>query len=128
VGVVLPAAARNVREGEAMTQTNLRGTWWAKNLDDVDREVARLATICNVRILDPGVIERVLHNDASVCGSSNPAAFTKLRSALMMHYTVRGKAVEAMGEAATRELVDEIVGKLRERIGERLGGEPGQAP
>jgi hypothetical protein len=109
-----------------MTQTNLRGTWWAKNLDDVDREVARLATICNVRILDPGVIERVLHNDASVCGSSNPVAFGKLRTALMMHYTVRGKAVEAMGEAATRELVDEIVGKLRERIGERLGGEPGQ--
>jgi len=35
-------------------------TYWAKSLDDVDREIARYATMCNVRILDPGVIERVL--------------------------------------------------------------------
>jgi len=39
--------------------SELGGGWWAKNLDEIDREIARLATICNVRILDPGVIERV---------------------------------------------------------------------
>jgi nitrite reductase/ring-hydroxylating ferredoxin subunit/transposase len=44
--------------------SELGAQWWARNLDDVDREIARLATICNVRILDAGVIERVLHNDA----------------------------------------------------------------
>jgi len=43
--------------------SELGAGWWAKNLDDVDREIAKLATICNVRILDPGVIERVLKND-----------------------------------------------------------------
>jgi hypothetical protein len=49
-----------VEEESFMTdkQSNLGTAWWAKNLDDVDREVARLATICNARILDPGVIER----------------------------------------------------------------------
>ena len=45
---------------------NLRGGWWAKNLDDIDREVARLATICNVKDLDPGDIERILEGDESV--------------------------------------------------------------
>ena len=98
--------------------------WWAKNLDEVDREIARLATICNVRILDPGVIERVLRNDASVCGSANPAAFNKLRNTLMMHYHVRDKAVGALGEAGTARVVAEIVESLRQRFGGRLGGPP----
>src|SRR5439155_20714541 len=104
--------------------TELRGGWWAKNLDDVDREVARLATICNVRILDPGVIERVLENDASVCGSSNPIAFGKLRNALMMHYHIREKAVGALGEAGAARVIAAIVEDLRRRIGDRLGSPP----
>ena len=105
-------------------QSELGAQWWTKNLDDVDREVARLATICNVRILDPGVIERVLRDDASVCGSRNPLAFGKLRSALMMHYHVRDKALGALGEAGTARVVAEIVESLRQRFGERLGGPP----
>jgi hypothetical protein len=55
--------------------SELGAGWWAKNLDEVDRKIARLATICNVRILDPGVIERVLQNDATVCGSKEPCCF-----------------------------------------------------
>ena len=103
--------------------SNLSGTWWGKNLDDVDREVARLALICNVRILDPGVIERVLQNDTSVCGTQNAIAFTKLRNALMMHYHVRGKTVGAVGQGETQKLVSEIVERLRARVGDRLGGQ-----
>ena len=102
--------------------------WWAKSLNEVDREIARLATICNVRILDAGVIERVLKNDASVCGSKNPIAFEKLRTTLMLHYHVRERAVDSLGETATRQLVETIVGKLRETIGERLGGEAPSNP
>ena len=97
--------------------------WWAKSLNELDREIVRLATICNVRILDAGVIERVLKNDRSVCGTSNPAAFDKLRNTLMMHYHVREQAVGSLGEAQTRKIVEHIVESLRERIGERLGGE-----
>ncbi|MFO1325344.1 MAG: hypothetical protein U1F15_14960 [Burkholderiales bacterium] len=104
--------------------SNLGTAWWAKNLEDVDREVARLASMCNVRILDTGVIERVLHNDDSVCGTSNKPAFEKLRSMLMMHYHVRDKTAGAIGEAATREVVAEVVANLNKRLGGRLGGEP----
>jgi len=103
-------------------KTDLGARWWAKNLDDVDREVARLATICKVRLLDAGVIERVLKNDSSDCATQNKAAFDKLRNALMMHYHVRDKAAGAIGEAATREVIAEIVDNLRKRLGKQLGG------
>ena len=103
--------------------TNLGGGWWSKNLDDVDREVARLASICKVRLLDAGVIDRVLKNDATVCGTQNKAAFDKLRGALMMHYHVRGKAVQAVGEAATQDMINEIVENIKKRLGNQLGGD-----
>ncbi|MFO1303555.1 MAG: hypothetical protein U1F54_07470 [Burkholderiales bacterium] len=103
-------------------KSNLGGGWWGKNLEDVDREVARLASICRVRLLDPGVIKRVLDNDATVCGTSNQAAFDKLRQALMMHYHVRDKAVGAIGEAATQDVIAEIVANIQKRLGKQLGG------
>ena len=95
--------------------------YWAGKLADIDHEIARLATICNVRILDPGIIERVLRNDASVCGMANKLAFDKMRALLMMHYSVREDAVELLGGEKTRLLVDKIAASLRQRIGERLG-------
>lgn len=103
--------------------SNLGGGWWGKNLEDIDREVARLGSICQVKLLDPGVIQRVLDNDASVCGTSNKSAFDKLRQALMMHYHVRDKAVGAIGEAATQETIAEIVANLKKRLGKQLGGD-----
>jgi len=104
--------------------SELGATWWGKNLDDVDREVARLATLCNVRILDPGIIERVLQSDESVCGTKNAIAFKKLREMLMMHYHVRNRTVSAVGQTKTALLVAEIVDRLRSRVGDRLGGPP----
>ena len=103
--------------------SDLGAKWWAKNLDEVDREVARLATLCKVRILDPGVIERVLKNDASVCGTTNKVAFDKLRTALMMHYHTREKAAAVLGEAVTAEVIAEIVANIRKRLGNQLGGD-----
>lgn len=103
--------------------SELGAGWWAKNLDEVDREIARLATACNCRILDPGVIERVLHNDESACGTNNPVAFRKLREAVMLHYHIRKKAVGVVGEQATEAILAEIVERLKSRIGDKLGGE-----
>ena len=99
--------------------------YWAKKFDDIGHEIARLATICNVRILDPGAIERVLRNDASVCGTANKVAFDKLRALVMMHYSVREDAFEVLGDAKTRLLLETIVTSLRASIGDRLGN-PGK--
>lgn len=88
-------------------------TWWADNLDTLDREIARLATLCRVKILDPEVMKRVLQGDASVCGTPNPPAFVKLRGLLMMHFAVREKSVETVGEARTEAIEDYVIERIR---------------
>ena len=99
----------------------VQDAFWAKKFDDIDREVLRMAMICNVRILDPGVIERVLHNDASVCGTQNKAVFDKMRALLMMHYSVRDDALAVLGDAKTKLLVEAIVTSLRGKFGDKAG-------
>ena len=85
------------------TKSDLPAGWWAENLEELDREIARLATLCQVRILEPGVIERVLHRDASVCGTSNEIAFAKLHDMVMFHFAVRQKSADAVGQAQTAQ-------------------------
>jgi hypothetical protein len=70
---------------------------WAKNLGELNHEIARLALLCQVRILDPGVIEQVLQKDTSVCGTPNPLAFTRLHDMLTMYFAIREKADDALG-------------------------------
>jgi hypothetical protein len=101
---------------------NLQTQWWMKKFDDVDRELATLATICKVPLLDPGVIERVLKNDATVCGAANPTVFAKLRSLLMMHYAVRDKAIAALGGTEAQALINQVVARLKDRLGGKLNG------
>jgi hypothetical protein len=108
----------------AEPEGDLRIAWLTKSIDEVDREVARLAMLCKVRILEPGVIERVLHNDASVCGTNNPVAFDKLRNMLMMHYAVRTKAVGVVGEVQTEQIIAHVVERLKKHIGDALGDLP----
>jgi hypothetical protein len=88
-------------------------TWWAENLGALDREIARLATLCQVQILDPEVMRRVLRKDAAVCGTPNARAFTKLRDLLMLHMAVRQKSVETVGEARTEAIEDYIIERIK---------------
>jgi hypothetical protein len=94
---------------------------WTKHFEEIDKEIAKYALLCRVRLLDPGVIQRVLNDDATVCGTANPAMFKKMRGLLMMHYSVREKAVVAMGPQETLRIVDDIVSRLREKFGDSLG-------
>ena len=97
---------------------------WADDLEEVDREIARLVHICQVSIFEPGVIGRVLKNDASVCGTANPVAFRKLRDLLMLHLAMREKAAESFGQARATAIEDYIVERLRESF----PGLPGSWP
>ena len=101
-----------------------RSKRWYGHMEEIDKEIARHAVSCKVRLLDPGVIERVIQNDSSVCGTQNERAFAKLRSLLMMHYSARERAVVAIGEKETLGMITEIVARLRERLGDKLGGPP----
>lgn len=92
---------------------------WSTHIEEIDKEIAKYAILCKVRLLDPGVIEKVLHNDTSVC-PGDLKLFDKMRNLLMLHYVVREKAVDRLGPEETQRLVDEVVAKLRERMGGTL--------
>ena len=77
-----------------------------------------------MQLLDPGNIERVLRNDMLVCGHQNERAFAKMRQLLMMHYSVRDKAMVALGEEETLAMMGEIIERLRKRFGDELGTLP----
>lgn len=87
--------------------------WWTDDLEEVDREIARMAMLCEINLLEPGVIDRVLKKDASVCGTSNPLAFAKLRDLIMLHLAIREKSAETFGQAQTACVEEYIVERLK---------------
>ena len=96
--------------------------FWGKQIDSVMTEIARTATICRVKLLDPGVLEEVLKNNESVCGRSNPSAFKKLRELVFMGFIVRGKTFDDLGPEEAQKLITTIRERLKERFGGQLGG------
>jgi hypothetical protein len=95
--------------------------WWADNLEELDGEIARLAVICQIEILQTGAIQRVLHRDATVCGTDNPIAFRKLHDLLMVHAAIREKIVDVFGQSQTAMIESYVVDRLKKRFGDRLG-------
>jgi hypothetical protein len=95
----------------------IRTEFWGHQIDALLTEIVREASICQVKLLDPGVVDAVLHDDASVCGHDNPAAFKKLREALMMTFVVRGKAFAGLGPVEADALIQEISEALKARLG-----------
>ena len=99
-------------------------TLWTENLEDIDREIARLAMLCQVRVLQPGVIARVLKKDASVCGSPNAVGFAKLRDLILLHLGVRERSLESFGSAQTTAVENYVIERLRKSFPDLPGGWP----
>jgi hypothetical protein len=95
-----------------------RIAWWERTLEELDRELARLATLCRVKILEPGVVERLIHGDETVCGAANPIAFRKLRDLLRMHFAVRDKSADALGQRQTALIEDYVIERLKQAFPE----------
>ena len=81
---------------------------WERHFEGIADELLSLAIACNVRLREPGVIERVLKNDLTVCGRKNEEGFRKLRSLLIAFYDSVGKAAERIGPEDTREIIEAI--------------------
>lgn len=94
-----------------------RNARWSKHFDEIDSEIAKYAAICRVDMLQPGVIQRVIDGDTTVCGAYSEASFKKMRNLLMMHFSVRQKAVSVLGAEETQGIIDGIVARLRARTG-----------
>ena len=96
---------------------------WIKQFEQLDNQILQEAALCQIRILDPGVIERVLQNDKLVCGTDNPSAFAKLHSLAMIHYQLWDKAVVALGQEGAVRIITEIRDRMRARYGDSVGGQ-----
>lgn len=94
---------------------------WEKTVEDVDLQIAQLAIMCHVRLLDPGVIERVLDNDLRICGDGHESGFEKLRGMLYLHYEVQARLAEELGPVDAAEVVQRVRQHLLVRIGTQLG-------
>lgn len=88
---------------------------WERHLGGIADELLRLSIACNVRLRDPGVIERILRGDSTVCGRRNEMAFDKLRKLLMATYDSLGKSIDRIGKDETREIAQAIAEHVRKR-------------
>jgi hypothetical protein len=101
---------------------NTKHPAWERHLDGIGQELLRLTIACNVRLRDPGVIDRILKNDESVCGAKNPIGFRKLRSLLMATYGSVNKAIDRIGPEELKLITDGIVERVdRLRAGSGTG-------
>jgi hypothetical protein len=94
---------------------------WQKDLEAVDLEIVRLSIICQVKLLEPGVIAHVLDDQAWVCGNDQPNAFQSLRGLLFLHYELQKELVEAFGAVDTAEIILKVREHLSVRVGDQLG-------
>ena len=90
-----------------------RVDWWERNLEELDREIGRLALICRVRLFDQGVIDRLLKGDDSVCTARNSVAFGKLCMLMRMHFVIRQQSADELGQRQTFNLESYIIERLR---------------
>jgi hypothetical protein len=88
---------------------------WTRHLEGIAEELLRLTIACDVRLRDPGVVERIIRNDMTVCGRKNEIGFKKLRKLLMATYDSLGKAVDRIGPAETKQILDAITKEMDKR-------------
>ncbi|AIJ49308.1 hypothetical protein SR914_09615 [Comamonas testosteroni] len=94
---------------------------WENRLEEIDLEILHQAAICKIRLLEPGAVERVLANDASICGATHETAFRTLRGLLYLHYT----EVLHISEVLSPEIAQVIADRVREHLRRRSGTQSG---
>jgi hypothetical protein len=92
-----------------------RNPQWTRHLEGIADELLRLSIACDVRLRDPGVVDRILRNDETVCGRRNQPGFSKLRKLLMAAFDSLGKAVDRIGADETRAIADSIADSIARR-------------
>ena len=83
-------------------------SYWGKQVDALGREISKLALVCDIQLDQPGLAERILKNDDSVCGRKDPEAFRKLRQHLMALFPLEEQAVARLGAEDTKEILDAV--------------------
>lgn len=105
-----------------MSKHDFGTKWHSTQLGSVDDEIAKLSYICGIPLLEPGIAERVITGDETVCARPNAAAFKKLRGLIRMHFSLAEDSIQSLGTEETARIIGEIRERLRSRF--QLGGSP----
>jgi hypothetical protein len=100
-----------------------REEMWRHQFGEVDREIAKMASLCGVDLRDRTQVRRVLERDAGVCTRDNPLAFDKLTTLLKAHYLLRDRAADQIGDAAAQAAIDDVVAELVRKFNAATGRE-----
>ena len=104
-----------------MTANRFLPDEWENRLGEIDLEILHQAAICKIHLFDPGAVERVLANDAGICGAEHGTAFRTLRGLLYLHYT----ELLHISEVLSPEIAQVIANRVREHLRHRSGEQPG---
>ena len=91
-----------------VTMQNIKHAYWRRQLDGLAHVLSKQAIICDIELGKPGLAERILKNDDSVCGRKNPKVFREMRQHLMALFSLEAAAVERLGADDTREILDAV--------------------
>ena len=83
-------------------------SYWGKQVDALGHEISKLALVCDIELGQPGLAERILKNDDSVCRRKDPESFRKLRQHLLALFPLEARAVERLGADDTKEILDAV--------------------
>jgi hypothetical protein len=98
---------------------------WQRHLDAIGEELLHLSIACNVHLREPGVIDRILKNDESVCGTKNPIGFRKLRSLVVATFSSLNKAIDRIGPEETKLITESMIERIEKARAAGRGGSPG---
>lgn len=98
--------------------------YWGRQIESIAHELSKLAIACDIELGRPGLAERILKNDATVCGRKNSKAFRQMRQHLMALFSVEAGAVERLGPDDTKEILDQVRSAI---IVIRQAGSPSQS-
>jgi hypothetical protein len=88
--------------------TASRHRHWSDQIGAISRELSRLAIACEIEFFEPGIAERILKNDESVCRRRNPQAFRKIRQHLMALFPLQEAAIARLGPDDTQDILDQV--------------------
>jgi hypothetical protein len=89
-----------------------RHRYWSRQIDAVAREVSKLSVACDIKILEPGLVDRILDNDDGVCGRKNPETFQEIRRLLMGLFLIEDRAVKRIGAEETKAIRDQVLAAI----------------
>lgn len=96
---------------------------WGEQIEAIARELSKLALVCDIELGSPGLAERILKNDDTVCRRKDAKAFRQIRQHLMALFPLEEKAIERLGADATKDILDQVraaITELRSAHGSRL--------